>query len=188
MIEFNIEDAILFLARTPAVLNDLLDNLPPSWIYANEGADTWSPYDIVGHLIHGEKTDWIPRMEIILNQDTDKNFRPFDRFAQFRESDGKSLPELLEEFSQVRKTNIEKLSMIAFERNDMQKTGTHPAFGKVNLKELLSSWVVHDLNHIGQVCRVMANQYKVEIGPWVEYMGILHWGGSAGRQKPKEIK
>jgi hypothetical protein len=183
MIEFNLDDAILFLGRTPTVLKALLTNLPRSWITAKEEDQSWSVYNIMGHLIHGEKTDWIPRMNIILSQNENKNFEPFDRFAQFRDSGEKRLEDLMEEFGELRSLNIDKLRKAALQEVDMRKSGIHPAFGKVSLKELLSSWVVHDLNHLGQICRVMANQYKEEIGPWVEFMGILHWESSAKRQK-----
>jgi hypothetical protein len=181
MIEFKKDEALLFLDRTPVILKELLGNLPLAWINANEGGESWSAYSIVGHLIHGEKTDWIPRMNIILDPHADKKFQPFDRFAQFRYSGNKSLEELLDEFSELRIANTDRLRKAHMTQDDLQKTGIHPAFGNVSLKELLSSWVVHDLNHLGQVCRVLAYQYKQEIGPWTEYMGILHWRGSVSR-------
>jgi hypothetical protein len=181
MIEFNKNEAIQILSRTPLVLKELLSGLPRSWIHANEGGESWSPYDIVGHLIHGEKTDWIPRMNIILDQGVNKTFQPFDRFAQFRNSGDRSLEDLLNEFTELRLANTDILRNTELGWDDLRKEGIHPAFGKVSLKELLASWVVHDLNHIGQLCRVLAFQYKREIGPWTEYMGILHWKGSHGR-------
>ena len=183
MIEFNKDEAVQLIQRTPVVLAELLKDLPRSWIHANEGGDSWSVYDIIGHLVHGEKTDWIPLMNIILDPAGDKKFVPFDRFAQFRNSGDKSLKDLLTEFSELRLSNTEILENAMLSAGDLQKQGIHPAFGSVSLKELLAGWVVHDLNHIGQVCRVLAFQYKKEIGPWTEYMGILHWKSSAERSK-----
>jgi hypothetical protein len=181
MIEFNKDEAIQVLERTPLILKELLRDLPRPWIYANEGGESWSPYDIVGHLIHGEKTDWIPRMKIILDPDADKRFQPFDRFAQFRNSAGRSLEDLMVEFTELRLSNIAILKKTELKQEDLAKEALHPAFGKVNLKALLAAWVVHDLNHIGQLCRVLAFQYTNEIGPWTSYMGILHWKGSQNR-------
>ncbi|MEQ8523154.1 DinB family protein [Gracilimonas sp.] len=171
--KFNLEHSIEILQRTPAILNEMLSNLPSEWTSANEGPNIWSPFDVVGHLIHGEKTDWIPRMKIILSSQTDKTFQPFDRFAQFEESKGKSLEQLLEEFKNLRNANIEQLKNQKLGSGDFEKKGFHPDFGEVNLSQLLSSWVVHDLNHIAQISRVMANRYKSEVGPWVNYLGIL---------------
>ena len=139
----------------------------------NEGAETWSPYDIVGHFIHGEKTDWIPRLEIILSDTQDKRFVPFDRFAQFRESKGKSARELITEFGLLRKKNVETLKSRNLTEADFSKKGIHPAFGEVTLSQLLSAWVVHDLDHIAQIARVMAKQYTVAVGKWVEFLPVL---------------
>ena len=171
--EFNIKDAIPILKRTPRVVSELLKNLPDGWIYQNEGGETWSAYDVIGHYIHGEKTDWIPRMQIILG-DGDKHFIPFDRFAQFRDSQGKSLQQLLDEFTSLRKNNIKALKSFLFNEEIMNKKGIHPQFGEVSVKELLASWVVHDLTHINQITRVMAKQYEDAVGPWRAYMGILN--------------
>ncbi|WP_421775025.1 DinB family protein [Gracilimonas sp.] len=171
--KFNFDHSVNILQRTPAILNEMLSNLPPKWIDTNEGSNTWSPYDVVGHLIHGEKTDWVPRMEIILSDKTDKKFQPFNRFAQFEESKGKSMEKLLEEFKDLRNTNIELLRNQKLVPADLEKKGIHPDFGEVNLSQLLSAWVVHDLNHIAQISRVMASLYKSEVGPWVNYLGIL---------------
>jgi hypothetical protein len=127
----------------------------------------------MGHLIHGEHTDWMGRTEIILSGEGEKKFIPFDRFAQFRESEGKGLPQLLNEFEQLRKKNIAKLKSFDLKPTDLDKTGIHPAFGEVSLKQLLSTWTIHDLTHIAQIARVMAKQYKEAIGPWVEYFRIM---------------
>ncbi|MTI22819.1 DinB family protein [Fulvivirga sp. RKSG066] len=171
--EFNLKSSIEILERTPVVLNSLLQNLSSQWVHENEGADTWSPYDIVGHLIHGEKTDWIPRTKLILAQ-KDEAFVPFDRFAQFENSKGKSLRELLAEFEKLRAANIKELRALNISEDQLDLKGTHPALGEVTLKNLLSTWVVHDLNHINQTSRVMAKNYKSEVGPWVEYLGVLN--------------
>lgn len=170
---FTIEKSIEILERTPSVLNALLQNISDFWTANNEGADTWSPYDIVGHLIEGEKNDWIQRMEIILSDNPDKNFKSFNRLAQFEESKGKSLRQLLMEFEQLRKVNIEYLKTKNISAKNLEQMGKHPAFGEVKLSRLLASWVVHDLNHISQITRVMAKQYKDEVGPWIEYLRIL---------------
>lgn len=172
--KFDLNKSIELLAQTPVVLHNLLANLSDDWIYTNEGENTWAPFDIIGHLIYGEKTDWVPRMEVILSDQANKTFEPFDRFAQFRESKGKSLHDLLEEFTTLRAQNIQKLQSIHFTDEDWQKEGTHPALGQATLAQLFAAWVVHDLNHIAQIARVMAKQYDAEVGPWKEYLGILN--------------
>ena len=172
--KFNIDKAMPILERTPAIVALLLKDLDNDWINNNEGQDTWSPFDVVGHYIHGEKTDWIPRLNIILGDQDDKRFVPFDRFAQFTNSKGKSLDDLLEEFARLRSENLEKLKQVKLDAGTLSKKGIHPAFGEVTLEELLSSWVVHDLGHINQITRVMAKQYKDAVGPWTAYMGILN--------------
>jgi uncharacterized damage-inducible protein DinB len=139
----------------------------------NEGGETWNPYDIIGHFIHCEKTDWLSRMEIILSEKPDKTFEPFDRFAHFEISKGKSLDQLLEEFALLRQKSIEFLTSKQLTENELVSKGIHPAFGEVTLSQLLSTWVVHDLNHLAQIARVMAFQYKSEVGPWNAYLGIL---------------
>ncbi len=170
---FEIERAIEILERTPVVFETLLQGISEDWTKNNEGESTWSPYDIVGHLIHGEKTDWIPRARIILSNEEDKTFIPFDRFAQMEGGTKKSIAELLEEFKQMRSENIKALKLLKIDNTKLSEKGTHPELGQVNLKELLSAWVVHDLGHIAQVSRVMAKQYKGEVGPWEAYLGIL---------------
>lgn len=170
---FSVSKSIEILERTPNVLTGMLQNLSPDWTTNNEGGETWNAYDIIGHLIHGEKTDWIPRMEIILSNKQDKTFVPFDRFAQFENSKGKSLAQLLDEFKTLRQQNMELLHSKKLTDKDLEATGIHPAFGEVTLSQLLSAWTVHDLNHIAQISRVMAKHYKTDVGPWVEYLGIL---------------
>ena len=171
--EFKLADALLIMERTPQVVSLLLRNLPPCWTQQNEGGDTWTAYDVIGHYIHGEKTDWIPRMKIILDNG-DKRFIPFDRFAQFNDSKGKSLEQLIDEFATLRKENIIELKRIAPDDTALSKKGIHPQFGEVSLRQLLSAWVVHDLTHINQIVRVMAKQYEKAVGPWKEFMGILN--------------
>lgn len=171
--EFSIEKSMEILEHTPWVLQSMLQHLSPEWTSANEGAGTWSVYDIIGHLIHGEKTDWMQRTLIILSDKPDKNFEPFDRFAQMQQSNTAPLPQLLEEFSQLRKMNIEKLKEQNIGAGDLEKKGIHPAFAEVTLSQLLATWTVHDLNHIAQISRVIAKQYKEAVGPWTAYLKIL---------------
>jgi uncharacterized damage-inducible protein DinB len=171
---FDVSNAIEILEQTPFVVETLLTRLSPGWTSNNEGKETWSPYDVVGHLIHGEKTDWIPRMEIILSINPGKEFQPFDRFAQFKDSHRKNLRDLLDEFKTLRAENIRVLKEKKLSEADLMKTGIHPDFGSVTLKQLLSTWVVHDLEHIAQIARVMSKQYKDEVGPWTKYLPILN--------------
>lgn len=172
--KFDIQNAIQILERTPRVVDAMLRGLDDSWTMTNEGGETWTAYDVIGHYIHGERTDWIPRMFIILNERADKCFEPFDRFAQFLQSRGKSLHELLDEFSNLRRHSIEQLKEVHLNEELLTRTGIHPKFGAVTLSQLLSAWVVHDLTHIYQISRIMARQYDVEVGPWKEFMGILN--------------
>lgn len=171
--EFQLNHAEEILARTPSTLKSLLRDLPSDWLHANEGGDTWSPFDVLGHLIHGEETDWIPRARIILSHGEARAFEPFDRFAMFENSKGKSLEELLSEFERLRRQNLDDLENMALTPEMLKKRGTHPELGVVTLSQLLSTWVVHDLNHIGQIVRVMAKQYGESVGPWRAYLGIL---------------
>ena len=171
--KFTLSKSIEILERTPDVLIAMLYSLSTNWTSRNEGGETWSVFDIVGHLIEGEKTDWIPRMEIILSDKPDKTFEPFDRFAQFEASKGKSLTQLLDEFKRLRNRNIEHLRSKNLTNENNEEKGIHPAFGEITLSQLLSTWTVHDLSHIAQIARVMAKQYKAEVGPWVEYLRIL---------------
>jgi len=171
--EFSLPKTLEILERTPSVLNTLLTGLSSEWTSATEGGDTWSVFDVVGHLIHGEKTDWIPRVEIILQYQDTKAFKPFDRFAQFEESKGKTLTQLLAEFETLRKENLQKLASFNLQESHLKLKGKHPALGEVTLSELLATWLAHDLNHISQISRIMAKQYKNEVGVWVEYLRIL---------------
>jgi len=171
--EFELTHAIEILERTPATLNALLRNLPERWLVQNEGPETWSPYDVVGHLIHGDETDWIPRAQIILEHGEERAFEPFDRVAMFEESKGKSIVELLDTFAQLRAENLRELQSMNLTSNLLDKRGRHPELGVVTLKQLLSTWVVHDLGHIRQVVRVMSKQYGEAVGPWKAYLSIL---------------
>jgi hypothetical protein len=170
---FTIDRGLEILERTPAVLRGLLDGLSASWTTATEGPGTWSPYDVVGHLIHGERTDWMTRVRIIL-QPGGGTFATFDRFAQFRESEGKSLSQLLDEFAVARRHNVDALRALALTETDLDRTGIHPKFGPVTLRQLLSTWVAHDLDHLMQISRVMGRQLTSDIGPWVEYLRIAN--------------
>ena len=164
--------SIEILSKTPSIIKTLTENLSDDLIYKNEGGDTWCVYDVVGHLIRGEKTDWIPRMNIILSDKSDKSFETFDRFAQFQETN-KSFPELLDEFSELRKKNLQILSSKNLTTSDFQKNGIHPEFGEVTLAQLISTWTVHDLNHLSQISRIIAKQYDQAVGPWKAYLRIL---------------
>jgi DinB superfamily len=167
------EQAIEILERTPAVLTTLLSGISNEWVLTNEGPETFSPYDVVGHLIHGEKTDWVVRAKLILEHGTAKPFEPYDRFAQYEESKGKSLQQLLDEFEIQRKQNLEWLKSRQLTHTDLERKGVHPVLGEVTLRNLLSTWVVHDLTHIAQVTRVMAKQLTGEMGPWPQFFRIL---------------
>ena len=171
--QFSIRHSIEILERTPDVLARLTQGLSDDWTRQNEGGESWSVFDVVGHLVHGEITDWIPRAEIILSDKDNKTFEPFDRFAQFETSKGKSLDDLLMEFKYLRAVNLSKLRDFQITDADLQKTGIHPSFGIVTLEQLLSTWVVHDLNHIVQISRVMAKQYKESCGPWNAFLSVL---------------
>jgi hypothetical protein len=171
--ELRVEDAVPVLRRTPGILRAMLDGLPDGWTDASEGPDTWSPYVVVGHLIHGERTDWIPRAEIILAQGPDRRFTPYDRFAQFRESEGKPLADLLDEFARLRAENVATLEGWHLTDTQLALTGEHPEFGSVTLAQLLATWVAHDLGHVAQTARVMAKQYREAVGPWAAYLPIL---------------
>jgi DinB superfamily len=177
IMEQNLEQTISLLTRTPAALHALLRDLPEPWTLGNEGEKTWCPLEVVGHLIHGERTDWIPRTKMILEFGETRAFEPFDRWAQERESRGKSLPQLLDEFSQLRSENVKELRALNLQPADFIRRGRHPELGVVSLSELLATWAVHDLTHIHQISRVMAYQYREGVGPWNAYLGVLHCGG-----------
>src|SRR5262249_6670056 len=170
---FVMDEATAILARTPAALDALLRGLPGGWTAANEGGDTWSPFDVLGHLIHGERTDWIARAKIILREGEARPFAKFDRFAQFKESEGRTLDSLLDEFAALRAANLRELAAMNLTESDLDRRGLHPALGVVTLRQLLSTWVAHDLDHIVQISRVLARQYSNEVGPWRAYLRII---------------
>lgn len=151
----------------------MLADLPDPWVNGTEGPDTWSPYDIVGHLIHGERTDWIPRTEILLAHGQTRPFTPFDRFAQFQASQGKTLQQLLNTFAELRAENLTRLEALGLTAEDFERRGQHPELGSVTLGELLATWVAHDLSHVGQTARVMGRQYTDAVGPWRAYLPML---------------
>lgn len=171
--DFQIHQAIEVLSQTPSTVKSLLGNLSAEWIFASDGENSWNPFDVVGHYIHGEKTDWIPRAKIIMAQGENLTFEPFDRFAQSEKSKGKTLSELLETFAELRQRNIETLKSWNLTDQQLKLKGIHPELGEVTLEQLLATWVVHDLNHIRQIISVMAKQYAEDVGAWKEYLSIL---------------
>jgi hypothetical protein len=171
--DFDLAQGVAVLRSTPQTLRAMLAELSPVWTDATEGPDTWSPYVIVGHLIHGERTDWIPRAEIILAQGANRRFAPYDRFAQFHESEGKALITLLDEFAHLRAEGLATLAAWRLTETQLALTGEHPVFGAVTLRQLLATWVAHDLGHIAQTARVMAKQYREAVGPWRAYLPVL---------------
>lgn len=175
--EFNLPHTIALLERTPATLNVLLRDLPREWTSCNEGGNTWSAFDVVGHLIHGERTDWMPRAKMILQSGEGRPFEPFDRWAQARASQGKSLPQLLDEFAHLRSENLKELQRLELQAADLQRRGRHPELGVVTLSELLATWAAHDLTHLHQVSRIMAHQYQEAVGPWSQYLGVMQCNG-----------
>jgi len=175
--EFNLDETIAVLTRTPATLDALLRGLPASWVRSNEGRDTWSAFDIVGHLIVGERTDWMARARIILENGEARPFDPFDRFAQLKESQNKSLEQLLDDFARLRRENLAALQALNLQAKDFGRRGRHPALGVVTLSQLLATWAVHDLTHVHQLSRVMAHQYRDAVGPWSAYLGVLQCNG-----------
>ena len=172
-----LDQTLSLLDRTPAALNALLRDLPEAWTCRNEGGDTWTAFDVIGHLIHGERTDWILRAKRILEFGESRPFEPFDRLAQERESQGKTLPELLDEFAGLRAQNLRELRGMNLAAKDLQKSGLHPALGVVTLSELLATWAVHDLTHLHQLSRILAHQYRDAVGPWVKFLGVLRCNG-----------
>ncbi len=179
--EHNLEQTIALLARTPATLDSLLRDLPEAWTSANEGEKTFSPFDVVGHLIHGERTDWMPRAKMILEFGESRAFEPFDRFAQARESEGKSLPQLLDAFAHLRAENLVQLRALNLTPQDLARRGRHPRLGSVTLSQLLATWAAHDMTHLHQISRTLAHQYRDAVGPWTVFLGVLQCSGhSAG--------
>jgi len=173
----NLRETISLLERTPSALNALLRDLPETWTLRNEGENTWSAFDMLGHLIVGERTDWMVRAKLILEFGESKPFEKFDRWAQERESQGKSLAQLLDEFARVRAENLSALRVLNLQPSDLEKRGHHPALGVVTLSQLLATWAIHDLTHLHQLSRVMAYQYREAVGPWKQYLGVLQCNG-----------
>lgn len=176
MKRFELDEACGLLARTPAALDALLRDAPEAWVGANEGAGTFSPFDVVGHLIHGERTDWMTRARVILEHGEARAFEPYDRFAQHEESRGLSLAVLLDTFAALRAENLAALRALRLTASDLARRGRHPALGTVTLGELLATWVVHDLAHLGQIARVMARRYADDVGPWRAYLRVVREG------------
>lgn len=170
---FNLEEAIEVLERTPGTLEVLLAGLSPGWLQCNEGEGTWNPSQVIGHLIEGEKNDWIPRLEMIFREGESRAFPPFDRFAHLNENPERTAEEKLREFKALRLENIDKLKNLVSSEAQFELTGLHPDFGSVKLRELLSTWVVHDFTHINQITRTMAERYRDDVGPWKAYLGVL---------------
>ncbi len=175
--QHDLQDTVALLAHTPSTLNAFLRDLPETWTRRNEGEETWSVFDIVGHLIHGERTDWMPRARMILEFGESQAFEPFDRLAQERESQGKSLAELLDEFALLRAQSLDQLRDLNLRAEDLARRGRHPALGVVTLSQLLATWAVHDLTHLHQISRVMAHQFRQAVGPWSKYLGVLACAG-----------
>jgi hypothetical protein len=175
--EHNLPQTMLLLARTPATLNAFLRDLPETWTLQNEGENTWSAFDVVGHMIHCQRTDWMPRARTVLQFGESQTFGPFDRWGHVRESQGKSLEQLLDEFAHFRSENLDELRALNLQQQDLERRGRHPALGVVTLSELLATWAVHDLTHLHQISRVMAHQYRDAVGPWSKYLGVLQCTG-----------
>jgi hypothetical protein len=171
---FELDRAVPVLERTPGVLRALLAGLPDEWIRATEGPETWSPFDVVGHLVHGERTDWLPRVEIMLRDGESRAFPPFDRFAMFEASQGRTLDQLLDEFTALRGAGLERLRALGLRETDLERPGRHAELGRVTLGQHLATWVAHDLSHIGQIVRVMGRQYADAVGPWLAFLPMLH--------------
>ena len=171
--EFSLDQALEVLRNTPRTIRNLLTGLSDDWIFATEGGDSWSAFDIVGHLISGDRTDWVVRARIICEHGSSRSFDPYDRFSQFEESKGKSLADLLDEFDRTRPEAIRDLEALINSDEDLDRTGVHPDFGEVTMRQLLASWVVHDLGHIAQISRVLAKRYTADTGPWIQYLPVL---------------
>ena len=177
MVEQMLDDTVVLLARTPDVLNTLLRGMPNPWAHSNEGDGTWSPYDVVAHLIQGERENWIPRARMILESGESRTFEPLDRGGHVRESRGKTLEELLDEFARLRGESLHALSAMNLLPSDLEKRGRHPTFGAVTLSQLLATWAAHDLTHLHQISRVMAHQYREAVGPWTKFLGVMQCAG-----------
>lgn len=170
---FVLAEAIAMLQRTPVVIDALLRGLRDDWVTADEGVGTWSAFDVVGHLIHGERTNWMPRAQMILEDGESRPFDKFNRAAQFNESKGKTLAELLDEFTKKRQDNLKQLAAMRLTDEDLDRRGRHPELGVVTLRQLLATWVAHDLDHIMQISRVLGRQYSDDVGPWRAYLRVI---------------
>ena len=175
--EHTLQNTISLLAHTPAALDAFLRDLPETWTLRNEGEDTWSAFDVIGHLIHGERTDWMPKTRMVLQFGETKTFEPFDRWGHVRECQGKSLGQLLDEFARLRSKNLDELRALNLRQEDLELRGRHPALGIITLSELLATWAAHDLTHLHQISRVMAHQYREAVGPWNGSLGVLQCVG-----------
>ncbi|HEX5229999.1 MAG TPA: DinB family protein [Bryobacteraceae bacterium] len=177
----NLDVSIALLSRTPAALHGLLEGLPDFWTRSNEGSDSWSAYDVIGHLIHTERTDWMLRAKIVLQSGEAQPFTPVDRLAQLREGQGKSLVQLLDEFARLRSENLAELRAMTLQPADFERRGMHPSLGPVTLAHLLSAWTVHDLTHLHQISRILAHQYRDAVGPWARFLGVLQCEGHSAQ-------
>jgi hypothetical protein len=175
--QHNLQHTILLLARTPATLDALLRDLPEEWTMRNEGGNTFNAFDVIGHLLQGERTDWMPRAKRILQFGESRAFDRFDRRAQERESQGKSLPQLLDEFARLRAENLAELRALNVTDRELNRRGLHPELGTVTLSQLLATWAAHDLTHLHQISRIMAHQYREAVGPWTAYLGVMQCMG-----------
>ncbi len=181
VIQHDLENTIALLTRTPAALDALLRDLPEAWTLRNEGENTWSAFDVVAHLIHGERTDWMPRVKMVLESGEARTFEPFDMLGGPRESQAKSLSELLDEFGRLRSANMGELRALNLRPADLELRGRHPEFGTVTLSALLATWPAHDLTHLHQISRILAHQYREAVGPWSAYLGVLQCAGHSSK-------
>lgn len=177
MTEADLENTLALLVRTLSALDALLRGMPEFWTRSNEGGSTWSAFDVVGHLLHAEHADWIPRAKWILHFGDSRPFPPFDRSGHEQLTRGKSIVELLDEFAQARSESLRELRAMNLHTADFERRGRHPSLGGVSLAQLLATWAAHDLNHLHQIARIMANQYRDEVGPWVRFLGVMHCNG-----------
>ncbi|HLW79612.1 MAG TPA: DinB family protein [Terriglobia bacterium] len=175
--EHNLQHTIALLTRTPAALNALLRDLPEAWTLRNEGENTWSAFDVAGHLIHADRTDWMTRARTILQLGETRAFEPFDRSGHVRECQGKTIEQLLDEFARLRSENLGELRRLNLRPEDLVRRGRHPALGTVTLSELLATWAAHDLTHLHQISRIMAHQYREAVGPWSRFLGVMQCAG-----------
>jgi hypothetical protein len=173
----NLHHTTSLLTRTPATLDAFLRDLPETWTLRNEGENSWSAFDVVGHLIHADRTDWMPRAKTILQFGETRPFESFDRWGHIRESQGRSLAQLLDEFALVRSENLDELRALNLQPQDLARRGRHPALGTVTLSELLATWAAHDLTHLHQISRILAHQYREAVGPFSAYLGVMQCGG-----------